>query len=441
VTIVFNMIETSNTGKLGSVQPTPRGILRWWMMGLVALATTINYVDRQSISLLFPVLGKPEELNLSALQYSRVATALLLAYTISQSVSGKLYDRFGTRVGFSVSIVVWSVAAMGHSLIVGFYSFAVLSFVLGFGEAGNWPGAAKMVAEWFPVRERALGMAIFNSGAALGSVIAPPLIVGLQLQVGWRMTFLLVGSLGFCWLAAWLLFFRVPEEHPRISAEELSYIQQGRNPESRTSIQTVRAVRLLRTRQVWAIIVARLFVDPVWWLFVLWLPEYLNKSRGFSVKQIGMFAWLPYLAASVGSLFGGWLAGRLIQSGFDVNRARKTVIGVAACLMPAGLLAARAESAMAALGYIAVVLFGFQMWISNVQTLPSDFFSDKTVGSVAGFGGTGAAIGSMSLMLATGWIVTRFSYAPVLIIAGILAPVGTTLLFLMTGKIQRLELK
>jgi ACS family hexuronate transporter-like MFS transporter len=209
---------------------------------------------------------------------------------------------------------------MGHSLIVGFYSFAVLSFVLGFGEAGNWPGAAKMVAEWFPVRERALGMAIFNSGAALGSVIAPPLIIGLQLQVGWRMTFLLVGSLGFCWLAAWLLFFRVPEEHPRISAEELSYIQQGRNPESRSSIQTVKAVRLLRTRQVWAIIVARLFVDPVWWLFVLWLPEYLNKSRGFSVKQIGMFAWLPYLAASVGSLFGGWLAGRLIQSGFDVNR-------------------------------------------------------------------------------------------------------------------------
>jgi ACS family hexuronate transporter-like MFS transporter len=330
---------------------------------------------------------------------------------------------------------------MGHSLIVGFYSFAVLSFVLGFGEAGNWPGAAKMVAEWFPIRERALGMAIFNSGAALGSVVAPPLIIGLQLQVGWRMTFLLVGSLGFCWLAAWLLFFRVPEEHPRISPEELSYIQQGRNPELMSSRQTVKAARLLRTRQVWAIVIARLFVDPVWWLFVLWLPEYLNKSRGFSLKQIGMFAWLPYLAASVGSLFGGWLAGRLLRSGFDVNRARKTVIGIAACLMPAGLLAARAESAVAALGYIAVVLFGFQMWISNVQTLPSDFFSDKTVGSVAGFGGTGAAIGSMSLMLATGWIVTHFSYAPVLIIAGILGPVGTALLFLMTGKIQRLEIK
>ena len=413
--------------------------LRWWMIGLVALATTINYVDRQSISLLFPVLSKPNELNLSALQYSRVATVLLLAYMISQSVSGKFYDRYGTRVGFTVSIVIWSIAAMGHSLITGFYSFAALSFVLGFGEAGNWPGAAKMVAEWFPARERALGMAIFNSGAALGSVIAPPLIIGLQLVVGWRVTFLAAGSLGFVWLAIWLLTYWTPEEHPRISREELALIQEGRP--AKTAAATISVGRLLRIRQVWAVILARFIVDPIWWLFVLWLPEYLNKARGLSVKQIGMFAWAPYLAASAGSLFGGWLAGRLIRGGLDVSRARKTVIGIAACLMPAGLLAARAESAIAALGYIAIVLFGFQMWISNVQTLPSDFFADKTVGSVAGFGGTGAAIGSMTLTLATGWIVTHFSYAPVLMIAGVLAPVGTVVLFLMAGKIRRVELQ
>ena len=413
--------------------------LRWWMIGLVALATTINYVDRQSISLLFPVLSKPNELNLSALQYSRVATVLLLAYMISQSVSGKFYDRYGTRVGFTVSIVIWSIAAMGHSLITGFYSFAALSFVLGFGEAGNWPGAAKMVAEWFPARERALGMAIFNSGAALGSVIAPPLIIGLQLVVGWRVTFLAAGSLGFVWLAIWLLTYWPPEKHPRISREELALIQEGRP--AKTAAATISVGRLLRIRQVWAVILARFIVDPIWWLFVLWLPEYLNKARGLSVKQIGMFAWAPYLAASAGSLFGGWLAGRLIRGGLDVSRARKTVIGIAACLMPAGLLAARAESAIAALGYIAIVLFGFQMWISNVQTLPSDFFADKTVGSVAGFGGTGAAIGSMTLTLATGWIVTHFSYAPVLMIAGVLAPVGTVVLFLMAGKIRRVELQ
>jgi ACS family hexuronate transporter-like MFS transporter len=418
--------------------PKAHGNLRWWMIGLVALATTINYVDRQSISLLFPVLSKPGELNLSAIQYSRVATILLLAYMISQSVSGKFYDRFGTRIGFIVSIVIWSIAAMGHSLIAGFYSFAALSFALGFGEAGNWPGAAKMVAEWFPARERALGMAIFNSGAALGSVIAPPFIIGLQLIVGWRVTFLIAGSLGFVWLAVWLLNFWTPEKHPRISPQELALIQEGRP--AQTGQKTISVGKLLRIRQVWAIILARLLVDPIWWLFVLWLPEYLNKARGLSIKQIGMFAWAPYLAASAGSLFGGWLAGRLIRSGMDVNIARKTVIAIAACLMPAGLLAARAESAIAALGYIAIVLFGFQMWISNVQTLPSDFFADKTVGSVAGFGGTGAAIGSMTLTLATGWIVTRFSYAPVLMIAGVLAPLGTIVLFLLAGKIRRIEL-
>lgn len=426
---------------IAGVQPAKRERtnLRWWMIGLVALATTINYVDRQSISLLFPVLSKPSELNLSALQYSRVATVLLLAYMISQSVSGKFYDRYGTRVGFTVSIVIWSIAAMGHSLITGFYSFAALSFVLGFGEAGNWPGAAKMVAEWFPARERALGMAIFNSGAALGSVIAPPLIIGLQLVVGWRTTFVIAGSFGFVWLAIWLFTFWTPEKHPRISPEELALIQEGRAANSKAA--TISIGRLLRIRQVWAIILARLIVDPIWWLFVLWLPEYLNKARGLSVKQIGMFAWAPYLAASAGSLFGGWLAGRLIRGGVDVSRARKTVIAIAACLMPAGLLAARAESAIAALGYIAIVLFGFQMWISNVQTLPSDFFSDRTVGSVAGFGGTGAAIGSMTLTLATGWIVTHFSYAPVLMIAGILAPVGTVVLFVLAGKIRRVEVQ
>jgi ACS family hexuronate transporter-like MFS transporter len=434
-----NMVESNRKLMTTAAPSTAAGHLRWWMIGLVALATTINYIDRQSISLLFPVISKPDQLNLSALQYSRVATILLLAYMISQSISGKFYDRYGTRVGFTVSIVIWSVAAMGHSLIAGFYSFAVLSFVLGFGEAGNWPGAAKMVAEWFPVRERALGMAIFNSGAALGSVIAPPLIIGLQLVVGWRVTFLIAGALGFLWLVAWLTFFWPPESHPRISPEELTYIKEGQ-PTRQSAQATITTGRLLRLRQVWAIILARLLVDPIWWLFVLWLPEYLNKSRGFSIKQIGMFAWAPYLAASCGSLFGGWLAGRLIRNGFSVDRARKIVIAIAACLMPAGLLAARAESAIAALGYIAIVLFGFQMWISNVQTLPSDFFADKTVGSVAGFGGTGAAIGSMSLMLLTGWIVTNFSYAPVLMIAGVLAPVGTIVLFAVAGKIQRVEI-
>lgn len=423
-----------------SARTTPRGKihgLRWWIIGLVALATTINYIDRQSISLLFPVLSKPTELNISPMQYANIGTILLLAYMFSQTISGRLYDRFGSRIGFTFSIIVWSLAAMAHSLIVGFASFAACSFVLGFGEAGNWPGAAKVVAEWFPTRERALGMAIFNSGAAMGSVIAPPLVVMLQMHFGWRRAFLIAGSLGFFWLVAWLLIFRTPEKHSNITDEELALITQGRKTSSKSAVPSWS--KLLRLRQVWGIVLARFTVDPIWWLFVLWLPGYLSKARGLSLKQIGMFAWAPYLAASAGSLFGGWLSGRLIRAGWSVNRARKTVIAIAACLMPAGILAARAESAFTALAFIGVVLFGFQMWISNVQTLPSDFFKDNAVGSVAGLGGTGAAIGSMTFMLSTGWIVTHLSYAPVLIIAGILAPVGTAVLFLLAGRIESVD--
>lgn len=414
--------------------------MRWWIIGLIFLATTINYVDRQSISLLFPVLSKPNQLNITAAQYSWIGTILLLAYMISQSVSGKLYDRFGSRVGFAASIIVWSLAAMGQSLIIGFASFAAATFFLGFGEAGNWPGAAKVVAEWFPVRERAFGMAIFNSGAALGSVIAPPLIIWLQYEFGWRIAFLAVGSVGLAWLAAWLLVFRVPQEHPWVSKEELAYIMQDGDA-AKVKAKPPGWGRLLQFRETWSIVAARFLVDPVWWLFVLWLPEYLNKARGMSLKEIGMFAWAPYLAAALGSLFGGWLAGRLMKIGLDVSISRKIVIAAAACLMPAGIPAAYAQTPGAALAWIAVVLFGFQMWISNVQTMPSDFFDDSAVASVAGLAGTGAAIGSMILTKITGPVVTHFSYAPILIVAGCLGPVGTIVLFSLAGKIHRVEIE
>jgi ACS family hexuronate transporter-like MFS transporter len=413
--------------------------IRWRILALIFLATTINYIDRQSISLLFPVISRPGELNLTPLQYSRITSALLVAYMISQSVSGRFFDRFGARVGFSVSIIIWSLAAMGHAFITGVYSFAALSFLLGFGEAGNWPGSAKVIAEWFPVRERALGMAVFNSGVAMGSVIAPPLIIALQFKFGWRTTFLMAGALGFPWLIAWLSVYRTPATHPRITPEEHELIMEGRDV-SAAGGTSLSFAKLLRYRQVWAVVLARFFVDPVWWLFVLWLPEYLTKARGLSLKQVGLWAWVPYLAASTGSLFGGWLAGRLISRGMSVNRARKTVIVIAASMTPAGLLAARAHSTFSALTFISLVLFSFQMWVGNVQTLPSDFFPKELVGSVAGLGGTGAAIGSMIFTLTTGWIVTHFSYAPVLTIAGLLAPVGTTVLFCLAGRIQRITL-
>lgn len=416
--------------------------LRWLIIWLVFLATLINYIDRLTVSVLAPVIT--DALKLTNLQYASLGTWFLLAYTISQGVSGKLYDRIGSRRGFAISITVWSMAAMAHGTARGLGGLSVFRFLLGLGEAGNWPGAAKVIAEWFPARERAFAMGIFNSGAAIGSIVAPPVIVWLQLRYGWQATFIVTGALGFFWLALWLAFYQPPDRHRRLSDKERALIQErggGEVGEVGTFTPAPKWRELLRYKQVWAIVLSRLLVDPVWWLFITWLPLFLHRVHGFDLKKIGLFAWVPFVAADAGSLLGGFTSGYLIKRGWSVNRARKATIGFAALLMPAGILAARASDPVVALALIGLVLFGFQFWINNVQTLPSDFFSDKTVASVAGLGGVGAGVGSMMFVLATGWVVDHFGYTPVLTAAGALAPIGTFALFALAGRIVKIDLK
>lgn len=436
--------------------------LRWAIISLVFLATLINYIDRLTVSVLAPLIT--QDLGLSNTEYGGIATWFLLAYTISQSLSGRLYDRVGIKRGFSISILVWSLAAIAHRFATGLGNLSVFRFVLGLGEAGNWPGAAKTVSVWFPARQRALGMAIFNSGAAIGSIAAPPVIVGLTTYFGhWQPTFVVTGILGFGWLALWWFVYDTPERHRWLTAAEYAIITEddtdsvrNRDAESTGEDRCVPAssrrqispshpaigwFELLRYRQTWAIVVARFLVDPVWWLYITWLPLYLSKVYGFDLKQIGLFAWVPYVAADAGSLFGGWLSGFLIGRGWSVDSGRKFAIVLGALLMPAGILAAFTSDAMIALGLIGVVLFGFQTWINNVQTLPSDMFPSGAVGSVAGLGGTGAGIGSMIFIFSTGWVVDHFSYTPVLVTAGFLAPIGTIVLFILSGKIEPVDLK
>ncbi len=431
--------------------------LRWIIIGLVFFATLINYIDRLTISVLAPLITS--ELNLSNTEFGGITTFFLLAYTISQSLSGKLYDKVGVKKGFTVSIIVWSVAAMATALSTGLRSLSFFRFLLGLGEAGNWPGAAKTAAEWFPARERALAMGIFNSGAAIGSIVATPIIVWLTTYFDnhWQTTFLVTGALGFIWLIAWLLIYDKPESHRWMTREELAVIREDTvqtvpvpsteatvSSELQTSVPEERAMgwfELLTYRQTWSIILARFLVDPIWWLYITWLPLFLYQVHGFDLKKIGLFAWVPFVAADAGSLLGGWFSGFLISRGWSVNSARKAVIGFAACLMPAGIFAAFTPDAMVALALIGVVLFGFQIWINNVQTLPSDFFPARAVGSVAGLGGTGAGIGSMIFIFTTGWVVDHFSYVPILVTAGILAPVGTLVLFAFAGKIQKVSLR
>lgn len=431
--------------------------LRWIIIGLVFFATLINYIDRLTISVLAPLITS--DLNLSNTEFGGITTFFLLAYTISQSLSGKLYDKVGVKKGFTVSIIVWSVAAMATALSTGLKSLSFFRFLLGLGEAGNWPGAAKTAAEWFPARERALAMGIFNSGAAIGSIVATPIIVWLTTYFDnhWQTTFLVTGALGFFWLIAWLLIYDKPESHRWMTGEELAVIREDNvqnvpvpstdatvSSELQTSVSEERAMgwfELLTYRQTWSIILARFLVDPIWWLYITWLPLFLYQVHGFDLKKIGLFAWVPFVAADAGSLLGGWFSGFLISRGWSVNSARKVVIGFAACLMPAGIFAAFTPDAMVALALIGVVLFGFQIWINNVQTLPSDFFPARAVGSVAGLGGTGAGIGSMIFIFTTGWVVDHFSYVPILVTAGILAPVGTLVLFAFAGKIQKVLLR
>jgi MFS transporter, ACS family, hexuronate transporter len=416
--------------------------VRWVIIGMVFFSTLINYIDRLTLS----VLGKSikESFNLSDTEFGVIGTWFLLAYTISQGLSGKLYDRIGIKKGFSVSIVVWSIAAMLHAFATGLASLSLFRFILGLGEAGNWPGAAKTVAEWFPARQRALAMGIFNSGAAIGSIVATPIIGGLALYFGhWYEVFIITGALGFIWLIFWWFIYDSPENHKWLTKREYDLIREDDEPkiEGLVEEKPLGWLQLLKYRQTWAIILTRFLVDPVWWLYIFWLPLMLYKVYGFDLKQMVIFGWFPYVAADAGSLLGGWFSGFLIGRGWSVNNARKVVIGFAACLMPAGILAAYTPDPMIALALIGVVLFGFQVWINNVQTLPSDLFPKSAVGSVAGLGGTGAGIGAMIFTLSTGWVVDNYSYTPILVAAGLLAPIGTIVLFVLMGRIEKVGIR
>ncbi len=417
------------------------GNLRWFVIGLIFCATVINYIDRQTVSVLKTAIST--DLGLSNAQYAAIQNSFLIFYGISQMVSGRMYDVIGTRLGFTVSIIVWSLAAIAHALASTAGAFQLWRGLLGFGEAGNWPGAAKAVGEWFPVKERALGMGIFNTGAAVGGALSPPIIAWLATTYGWRSTFVVTGVLGFAWLTAWLIVYRLPEQHPWISAVERHYIVSGRGvPPTSGGVEWKPGLMALLTfRQTWAVVIGRFLTDPIWWLYVFWMPSYFQEARGFSLEQVGWSTWFPFLAAGVGALAGGWASGHLIHRGWTVDRARKTVMAVGALLTPAGILAVRADNPYTALVLMGIVLFGFQVWINNLQTLPSDLFPQTAVASVFGLGGTSAAVSSVLFNWGTGRVVDLAGYAPVFMTAGVLGPVGLLAVLLLAGRIEPLRVE
>lgn len=413
-----------------------RGGVRWWIAALLFFSALLNFLNRLTIAVLGPVITA--QLHLSSTQFASLTTSFLIAYTISQGLCGWFFDRIGTKLGFTITVAAWSVCSMAHAFARGLFSLDVLRFFLGLGEGGAWPGAAKAIAEWFPVRERALAMGICNSGTALGSLIAAPFIIWIELRFGWRPTFVIVGLLGLLWLFFWTPFYNTPERKAGVQPDELALIQSGRDLSSPAFAP--RWSEILRRSEAWAIILARFFGDSVWWFYITWLPLYLFRVRHFSLAQIGMFAWIPFLAADAGSLFGGWLSGHLIASGWSVDRARKVTILGGTVLMLGGVPAAFANSSYLALALIAIVLFGFQSWIGNVQTLCSDYFPQGAVASVMGLGGVGAGLGAMLFTQITGIVVDHFSYMPILVVAGMLPLFATTALFALGGRIHSISI-
>ena len=425
--------------------------LRWWVITLIALATIINYIDRQALSVLWPDIVEdlfPDESALERKQiYANISIVFVFAYAFGQAIFGKIFDWIGTRIGFVLSIGVWSLATVLHAFAQGFLSFAIFRAILGVAEAGNWPGAAKGNAEWFPTKERALAQGIFNSGAAIGGIIAIPAIAMMTIYFSWQLIFIVVGSLGFLWLVPWLVLVKAPPgSHPWITDDEKQYILTGQRMVSSDDAADCESEynpstkELLSKKQSWGVIIASAAIDPIWWLFVFWIPIYLNEVYGMDVKSIGLYGWVPYVGAMLGAWFGGLLAQNRIKAGWNTDKTRKLVITLGCVIMLPSLLAmANPGSAITAVLIMAVILFGFQTAIGNVQTLPSDLLGKKSVGTLSGFSGMAAKLGAVGLTSLVPMLTADGNYTPAFIIGASLAIIAAAAVWLLIPKIEPIK--
>ncbi len=413
------------------------GPLRWLILGLLFLSTVINYVDRQALSVLLPTLRG--ELGLSSADYGVITTVFMLAYALAQVPVGMWIDRVGTRIGFSVSIVAWSLAAVLHALARGPWTLGILRGLLGVSEAGNWPAGTKAVACWFPQHRRALAMAVFDSGSALGAVAAPPVVALLALNFGWRAAFVVTGLLGFGWLAAWLVVYYGPENHPWLSAEDrATALQELGLVRAKPPIFGQPLRRIIGTRQLWGLLVTRMVATPVWWFYVFWLPDYLSQGRGFSLKEIGFYGWIPYLTVDLGKMAGGAVSDALLARGHSATLARKSVMLAGALAMMGGLQVVGATTPAAAIAWVCVATFGFGMWSANMLALHADVFPAETMGSAVGVTLMAASLGGAMFTFAVGQVVDRVGYAPVFWTVGSLAMIACLALFFWLGPVQRI---
>ncbi|GAC1701418.1 MAG: MFS transporter [Candidatus Acidiferrum sp.] len=408
--------------------------VRWTICALLFFATTINYLDRQVLSMLAKTLET--SIGWTSIQYGYITGAFQAAYAIGLLGAGYMMDRIGTRKGYSAAVTVWSLAAIAHAAATSAVMFGVARALLGFGEAANFPACIKTVAEWFPKKERALATGIFNAGTNIGAVVAPLTVPWIAVKFGWQMAFIATGALGFIWLAFWLLLYHKPEEHPRISAAELAYIQSDPSD----SPGTVSWLRLFPHRETWAFTLGKFLTDPVWWFYLFWLPKYLQERFGLALLQIILPTLIVYNAASIGSIGGGWLSSRLIKTGHSVNFARKiTMLICALCVLPV-LYAPFSKNLWQVVGLIGLATAAHQGWSANIFTLPSDMFPRRAVGSVVGIGATGGAIGGVLIQITTGYVVQlTHSYMPLFVFAGLAYIAALGVIHALTPKLSPVD--
>ncbi len=428
-----------------------KGKLRWWVVGLVALATVINYIDRQAITVLWPAqmandMFPDMDADGHKVILGVVSSVFIFAYAFGQAIFGKIFDWVGTRLGFALSIGIWSLATALHAFAKGVWTLGIFRALLGVAEAGAWPGAAKANAEWFPTKERAFAQGIFNSGAAVGGIIALPLIGYLSIFMDWKLVFIAIGALGLLWLIPWLVIVKAPPKHHSwLSEEERQYILSGQVAEDLDGDGVAdeydpSTAELLSRKQSWGVIIASAAIDPIWWLFIVWIPTYLFEVHGYDVKALVGSGWIPFVGAMFGAWFGGLLAQALLSKGWSVDKTRKFVITLGCLIMLPSLLAMSvAATPVLALTLMFIILFGFQTAIGNVQTLPSDFLGRKAVGTLAGFAGMAAKLTAFGLTLLVPFMTSGANYTSVFILGAILALTAIAAVWFLCGHIAPLK--
>jgi ACS family hexuronate transporter-like MFS transporter len=418
--------QSAETRIAGSV-----GHFRWVICTLLLFGVTKNYMDRQVLGVLKTTLQ--HDLGWNEIDYSNLVLAFQAAYAVGMVIVGRLVDRLGTRLGYALTMVFWSLASMAHAVGGSFFSFAVARSALGFGEAGVFPASIKTVAEWFPKKERALSTGIFNAGTNVGAIITPFIVPWITIHWGWRWAFVVTGALGFLWLIFWLLLYHKPEEHPRLSKAELQYIKS----DAQGTVPKIKWIKLIPHRQTWAFVIGKFTTDPIWWFLLFWIPDFLQRNHGLKLMQLGLPIMVIYVLADVGSVAGGWLSSALIHRGKSVNLARKSAMLICALSVVPIVFAYRVESLWGAVLLIGLAAAAHQGWSANLFTLTSDIFPTQAVASVVGVGGMAGAIGGMFMAKIVGYVLQwTGSYMIPFLVAGSAYILSLTIIHALTPRLE-----